>query len=127
MSDPVNLEFIEGVKAEIEGAADCEALQAAAAKAIALIQSQLDDATAQLAAFNPYLELLTLPTDPLKVLGYLKKLVDTLIEPIIKPVIGYQLQIAAYGAALAGIIAAIEQKAASFSSCAVQTPVVPPT
>jgi len=126
MNNPVNLEFIQGIKAEIEGAADCDALQEAAAKAIALIQSQIDDATDKLAEFSPYLELLTLPTDPLKVLEYLEKLVDTLIEPIIKPVLGYQLQIAAYVTALTDIVAAIEEKASSFSSCAVPTPVIPP-
>lgn len=126
MSSPVNLEFIQGIKAEIEGATDCASLQEAAAKAIAVIQDQISDATSKLEVFAPYMDLLTLPTDPLKVLGYLKKLVDTLIVPIVKPVVGYQLQIAAYTAALAEVVAAIEEKAESLQSCTVPTPVVTP-
>jgi hypothetical protein len=121
----VNLDHLNGLTAEIEGAIDCAALQAAALQALAGIQSQIDDITAQLAVFAPYLELLTLPTDPLKVLEYLKKLVDTLIEPIIKPIIGFQLQLVAYAAAFARLIDAIQQKAASFTTCSIALPAPP--
>ena len=125
----VNLEHLDGLKAEIEGAIDCAALQAAALRALAGIQSQIDDVVAKLATFAPYLELLTLPTDPLKVLEYLEKLVNTLIEPIIKPIAGFQLQLAAYLAAFTRMVAAIQDKASSFQLCSLTipaTPAVPP-
>ncbi|MEY2863591.1 MAG: hypothetical protein RLY58_1298 [Pseudomonadota bacterium] len=121
----VNTEFLDKMTDQVEGAIDCEALKEAAAEAVAVIKQHIDDAIAKLDVFTPYLELLELPTDPMKVLEYLDKLVHTLIDPIIKPIAGYQMQIAAYIAAMVKLVTAIERKAESLVSCSIPLPAIP--
>ena len=120
----VNVEYIAALTQQIESADSCAALQQAAAEVLAAMQAQTDVISAQLEVFAPYIELLTAPTDPESVVEWIFKLIETVIRPMTVPFYTYQAQMTAQIAAVAALVAAITEKAASFPSCAVQVSVV---
>ena len=115
----LNTEYIAALTQQIESADSCAALQQAAATVLGAMQAQTDAIAAQLEIFAPYIELRTVPSDPQEVIEWIGKLIETLIRPITVPFYTYQAQMTAQIAAVAALLAAIINKAASFPSCTV--------
>lgn len=115
----LNTEYITALTQQIESADSCTALQQAAATVLGAMQAQTEAIEEQLQVFAPYIELLTVPSDPQEVIEWIGKLIETLIRPATVPFYTYQAQMTAQVAAVAALTSAIINKAASFESCAV--------
>lgn len=118
----VNADYYAELVKQIDSATSCAALQAQTNTIVASLKEQLAQAEAQLAKVQPVLALLTPPTSPDDVIGWIQVLIDSVITPLAAPATTYTAQIAAMTVGIADVINAINAKAADFQNCEITPP-----
>ena len=117
----INMDYINSLKEQVENCESCDELQQASEAVLATLNAQLSAITDQIAALEPMLAILDLPTDPMAILGWASNLIDTLVKPMIAPIAEYQLQLVELSTSITDMIATIQAQSVKFPSCSVVT------
>ena len=118
----INTEYYANVLKQIDEVTSCAHLQATADIVINDIKKQIDVITAQIAQIAPIAALLEAPTSPDDVVEWIKGLVDSVIKPLVAPIVTYQSQSAALVLTLGQIISKIAEKKNDFDNCEIVQP-----
>jgi hypothetical protein len=110
---------INALTAKINAAPTCELLQGAAVDILAEIQEQIGALTSEIAKYAPLIELLEIPTDLGKLLTWVPKLINLVLQPMVQPYYTMATQLAELTAAVSQLTAAIESKASSIGNCSI--------
>lgn len=121
-----NTAHIDALVDRINSVNQCAELQELVNEVYATVQAQLDGIAAQIAALQPILQLLELPTTLTAVINWIKNFVTSFLGPYIKPIAIYAQQVALLTAAMVRLAAAIEAAAGRITSCSINVPELTP-
>jgi hypothetical protein len=118
----INTAYYANVLKQIDEVTSCAQLQATTDIVINDIKKQIDDINAQIQKLLPIKALLELPTSPDDVVEWIKGLVDSVIKPLVDPILTYESQLAALVIELTKIINKIAEKKNDFDNCEIVQP-----
>ena len=123
ISSPINADYFSNLEASIGTAKVCAELQAQVDTIFSMIQSQVNDVKAQLAALFPILALLSAPTNPTEVITWIENFITGFLTPYVIPYTTFTAQLVALTAQIASLTSAIEAAEAGILGCSI---VIPP-
>lgn len=122
---PFNAETISRLTEQLATVQTCDELQIIAGEAMASINGQLAGITAQMAALQPIMALLTAPgANPAQIVTWITDFISAFLAPYVKPIVTLQLQVAQIAAAVAQLQAAIDSASSRIGSCSISLPPV---
>lgn len=108
----------DGVVVSVAGEFSCERLEYLVQEHMKVVTQLIQDKVAEISALmSNYAPILSLPSDPLKILKWAKKVVLGMVEPAISAAIELAIQIAQLAGALAGLVGAVASAASRLASC----------
>lgn len=107
-----------GQVVSVAGEFSCERLELLVQEHIKAVTDMIKAKTQEISALiSNYAPILSLPSDPLKILKWAKKVVLGMAEPAIAAAIQHAIEIAQLAAAMAGLIGAVAAAAARLATC----------
>ncbi len=114
---PFNTAYIDNLATEIASVNACAALQLLTNDAVQILQTEIQEIENRIASL---VNVIVPPHDLPSVIAW----IQNQINPMIVAYETYAIQLTAAVAALARLVAAIQQAAASFTNCSIVLPVV---
>ena len=111
---------ISNLKEQLENCSSCAELQEAQAAVMAALNAQLAGIQSQIEKLAPLLTLLELPSDPMQILTWAQKVVNSLVMPALAPYYVYQAKLIEMTTTIAEIQSMIPDLAVKFPDCNVQ-------
>jgi hypothetical protein len=125
-STPFNTEYFTSATNRINAAKSCVELQALVTDVFGSLASVQAAITAQLAAVEPILALLTPPaSNPGAIVTWLESFITDFLTPYTKPAVTCAAQLALLTAQIAALTSAITSAQAKFTSCSITVPAIP--
>jgi hypothetical protein len=121
---PLNTAYFTALTDSINEAGSCAELQELITSAFASLGAVTDAITAEFAAVEPWLALLTPPTTPQAVITWVEKLITSYLTPLVKPAVTMVAQLTELTAQIAALTAAISSAEAKFTSCSISVPTI---
>jgi methyl-accepting chemotaxis protein len=108
----------EGTTALVAGEFSCERLEYLVEEHMKVVTDLIRSKSEEIAALmSNYAPILSLPSDPLKILKWAKKVITGMVDPAISAAIELAIQIAQLAGALAGLVGAVASAAARLVDC----------
>ena len=108
----------DGVMISIPGEFSCERLELLVEEHMKVVTDIIKSKTSEISSLmSNYAPILSLPSDPLKILKWAKKVVLGMAEPAISAAIELAIDIAQLAGALAGLVGAVASAASRLATC----------
>lgn len=117
-----NTDHINALVDRINATQQCGELQELVNEVYASMQAQLDAIGAQLAALQPLLDLLKVPTSLDAIISWLRNFITAFLGPYVAAYAKYAAQLAAVIIAIEQLTAAIEAAARRLTTCSIAVP-----
>ena len=122
-SQLLNTSYFSNLTSSINSAQSCAHLQDLVAEAADSLSAMKSGITAELAALQPLLALLTPPSvNPAAIVTWIENLISGYLTPMARPTITYAAQLAEMEQQIASLTAAISSMSGQFPSCSVSMP-----
>lgn len=108
----------EGTTASVPGEFSCERLELLMDEHIAAVKEIITDKTSEISNIMAlYAPILSVPSDPMKIIGWAKKVVTGVAGPQVAAAIQLATEIASLAGALAGLASAVANAATRLADC----------
>jgi len=118
----INTAYYEGLIAQVQAIENCDALNQAVTTIFASIQAEKTAIEQQIARYQPLLALLTPPTTPNAVVGWVSNFISLYLTPQIQPFYTYTTQLATLVTTIEHLVSEIEAAAGRIPTCQVVVP-----
>lgn len=108
----------DGTSESVPGEFSCERLELLLDEHVSAVTNVLDGKTAEIAAImSKYAPILSIPSDPLKIIGWAKKVVTGMVDPQLSAAIKLATELAQLAGALADLASAVANAATRLADC----------
>jgi hypothetical protein len=108
----------DGTTSSVPGEFSCERLELLLDEHVSAVTDVLDAKTAEIAAImSKYAPIMSIPSDPLKIIGWAKKVVTGMVDPQLSAAIQLATEMAQLAGALASLASAVANAATRLADC----------
>ena len=108
----------DGTTSSVPGEFSCERLELLLDEHVSAVTDVLDEKTAEIAEImSKYAPIMSIPSDPLKIIGWAKKVVTGMVDPQLAAAIQLAIEMAQLAGALASLASAVANAATRLADC----------